>query len=44
MGSEFLSSAHMNCEWKSAELLGREGVKEQALERHTEAATAPQPK
>lgn len=41
MGSEFRSSAHVNCEWKSAELLGREGVEEQALEKHSEA---PQPK
>lgn len=44
MGSECLSSAHMNCEWNSAELLGREGIKEQALEKHTEAAPALQPK
>lgn len=46
MGSEHLSSARMDWEWKSAELLGREEeevVKEQALEKHTEAATALQP-
>lgn len=46
MGSERLFSARMDWEWKSAELLGREEeevVKEQALEKHTEAATALQP-
>lgn len=44
MGSECLSTVHMNCEWNSAELLGREEIKDQALEKHTEAAPALQPK